>query len=106
MRPVVARTTQALPTSPVVALDFYGRPQVSLQVVISGTATVVVEQTLDDVQNMASGAITWFPHPDTLLASTSINAQGNYAYVPRAVRMRQTAGSGSAALTVLQAGIG
>lgn len=106
MSPITVSTSDAsggaVDSAPAV-LDYYGRPEVSLQVVVTGTATYTVQQTLDNL--LKEGVTpTWFDHPDTGLVAASTNAQGNYAYIPAAVRVRQTAGSGSVALTVLQAG--
>jgi hypothetical protein len=85
-------------------LDYYGRPEVSLQAVVTGTATYTIQQTLDNPLE-AGVTPTWFDHPDTNLVSQTVNRQGNYAYIPVAVRVRQTAGSGSVTLTVVQAGL-
>jgi hypothetical protein len=85
-------------------LDYYGRPEVSIQVVVTGTVTYTVQQTLDNVLNTAITP-TWFSHPDANLVAQTVNRQGNYAYIPAAVRLQQTAGTGSAVLTIIQAGL-
>ena len=107
MRPIKVSTSNAsggaVNSDPAV-LDLYGRPEVSLQVVVTGTATYTVQQTLDNPLK-AGETLTWFDHPDTELVAQSANRQGNYAYIPAAVRVRQTAGAGSVTLTVLQAGL-
>lgn len=87
-----------------VVLDYYGRPEVSLQAVVTGTATYTVQQTLNNPLDTTQ-TLTWFDHPDSALVGATANQQGNYAYIPVAVRLKQTAGSGSVALTVLQAGL-
>lgn len=90
--------------TPPIPLDYQGRPEVSLQVVVtSGTPTWTVQQTLDDVQNNATP--TWFNHPDTNMVSQTVNRQGNYAYIPTAVRLRINAAAAGATLTVIQAGL-
>ena len=107
MRPSVVATSNASVTtknSNPVVLDYYGRPEVSLQVVVTGTATWTVQQTLDNVLD-STVTPTWFNHPDTNMNAQTVNRQGNYAYIPTAVRIQQTAGSGSTALTVVQAGL-
>lgn len=96
----VSRTTTG---QSVIPLNTYGDPSVALQVVIlTGTATYSVQQTLDDP---ASGDVTWFDHPDAALVASTTNRQGNYAYCPRAVRLNVTAIAGGATvtLTVIQA---
>lgn len=100
MRPIIisqtgAGSTQAAP------LDIHGRPEISVQVVVSGTVNYTVEQTLDD----PAGTPTWFSHPDTNLVSATASKQGNYGYVPRAVRLKVNSGTGTATLTIIQAGI-
>jgi hypothetical protein len=97
---VVSRTTTG---TKVVPLNFYGRPEVSVQVVISGgTATYSIQQTLDDPSGSSP---TWFDHSDSTLVAATTNKQGNYAYIPRAVRLNVTAISGATVtMTVIQAG--
>lgn len=107
MRPSVLTTSDAsggTKNSNAAVLDYYGRPEVSLQVVVTGTATWSVQQTLDNVLD-TSITPTWFDHPDTNMAAQTVNRQGNYAYIPTAVRLQQTAGSGSVRLTIVQAGL-
>ncbi len=107
MRPIILTTTDAsggTQTSAVAPLDIHGRPEVSLQLDVTGTATCTVQQTLDDPWD-STITPTWFDHPDINLVGATADKQGNYAYIPRAVRLRQTAGKGSAKLTIIQAGI-
>lgn len=107
MRPIVLNTSNAsggTVNSGAAVLDYYGRPEVSLQVVVTGTATWTVQQTLDNVLD-TSITPTWFDHPDTNMVTQTVNRQGNYAYIPTAVRLQQTAGSGSVRLTIVQAGL-
>lgn len=108
MRPITLSTSDAsagTKNSAPAALDYYGRPEVSLQVVVTGTATWTVQQTLDNVLD-ATATITYFSHPDTAnMVTQTVNRQGNYAYIPTAVRLQQTAGTGSAILTIVQAGL-
>lgn len=88
--------------TPPVILDIHGRPEVSLQVVVSGTVTWTLQQTLDNIWDVASP--TWFSHPDANMVSQTVNRQGNYAYIPSATRLQITSGTGSATLTVVQSG--
>ena len=106
MKPIVQTLTDAsagAKTSNPIIMDYFGQPEVSLQVVVSGTVNWTVQQTLDDPNNGAT--VTWFPHPDTNMVTQIVNRQGNYAYVPVAVRLLLSSGSGSATLTVVQTGI-
>ena len=107
MRPIQVSVSDAsggAKNSAPAVLDYYGRPEVSLQVVVTGTATYTVQQTLDNPLD-ANATVTWFDHPDTNLVSQTVNRQGNYAYIPTAVRVRLNSGSGSVRLTVTQAGL-
>lgn len=106
MKPIVQTLTDAsagAKTSNPIIMDYFGKPEVSLQVVVSGTVNWTIQQTLDDPNN--GGTVTWFPHPDTNLVAQTVNRQGNYAYIPVAVRLLLSSGSGSATLTVVQTGI-
>jgi hypothetical protein len=87
-----------------IVLDYYGQYGVSLQVVVTGTATWTVQQSLDNP--LTEGAtVTYFDHPDPNMVAQIVNRQGNYAYNPVAVRIRQTAGTGSVRLTAVQVGL-
>lgn len=108
MRPIILTTSDAsggTKNSNPAVLDYYGRPEVSLQVVVTGTATWTVQQTLDNPLT-AGVTPTWFNHPDTAnMVAQTTNKQDNYAYIPVAVRLQQTAGTGSVKLTIVQAGL-
>jgi hypothetical protein len=92
-----AKTSQTLP------LDIHGRPDISLQVAVTGTANWTVQQTVDNVFDPSITPV-WFDHPDTNMVAQTVNRQGNYAYVPAATRIVLNSGTGSARFTVLQSG--
>lgn len=102
MRQVILSQTGA-GTSAVAPLDIHGRPDISLQVVVTGTVNYTVQQTLDNVYD-TTVTPTWFDHPDANLVAQTVNRQGNYAYVPAAVRLVVNSGSGTARLTIIQSG--
>ena len=102
MRQIIASKTGA-GSSATIVLDRNGRPEISLQVVVSGTVNYTVQQTLDD-PFASGGVVTWFDHPDSNLVAATANKQGNYAYVPSAVKVLVNSGSGTATLTVIQSG--
>ncbi len=107
MRPSVVSVSDAsggAKNSNPIILDYYGRPEVSLQVVVTGTATWTVQQSLDNPLT-AGATVTYFDHPDPNMVAQTVNRQGNYAYTPVALRIRQTAGTGSVRLTAVQAGL-
>lgn len=90
-----------------IVLDIFGRPEVSLQVVVTGTTNWTVQQTVDRVENVinAPSSCTWFSHPDPNMVAQAVNRQGNYAYLPTAVRLVMNSGNGAAVLTAMQAGL-
>lgn len=100
MRPTTV-TQSAAGTSAWIPLDYKQNPfNVGLGLVISGTNTVDVEHTFDDVFD-STITPTAFKH-STLTAKTT-NSDGNYAFPIRAVRLNVTAyTSGSASLKILQ----
>jgi len=102
MRQIVLTQTGA-GNSVAAPLDIHGRPDISLQVVVTGTVNYTVQQTLDNPFDTALTP-TWFNHPDANLVAQTVNRQGNYAYVPAAVRLVVNSGSGTARLTIVQSG--
>ncbi len=104
MRPI--RVVQSsVGASQAIVLDVNGRPEVSLQADVTGVATYSIQQTLDNVFDPTITPI-WLDHPDSNLVGQTVDRQGNYAYIPFAVRVNLTAGAGSVALTVIQSGLG
>jgi len=106
MKPITVTTSDAsggTKNSGNIVVDHHGKPQISLQAVVTGTATYTIQQTLNDPYD-STQTVTWFNHPDSALVAATTNQQGNYGYVPLMIRLQQTAGTGSVTLTVLQAG--
>lgn len=103
MRQIVISQTGA-GTSVTIPLDIHGRPEISLQVAVTGTVNWTLQQSLDNPFD-ASITPTWIDHPDTNMVAQTVARQGNYAYVPAALRLVVNSGSGTARLTVIQAGI-
>lgn len=99
MRPQVISITGTGQTA-WIPLDYKQNPfNIGLGVVVNGTITYNVEHTFDDV--LAPGVTpTAFTH-STLVAQTT-NKDGNYAFPVRAVRINNTAGTGTTTLTILQ----
>jgi hypothetical protein len=91
--------------SPPIPLDVYGRPEISIQVDITGAGPWGIEQTLDNPFTTPAANILWVPHPDANMIGQTVDRQGNYAFLPAALRLVQT-GAGTVKLTVLQAGGG
>jgi hypothetical protein len=102
MRQIVVTQTGAGNSVPI-PVDIHGRPDISLQVTVSGTVNWTVQQTLDNP--FTTAAPTWFNHPDTsnMVAQTA-GRQSNYGFVPAAIRLVVNSGAGSATLTIVQSG--
>lgn len=108
MRPIrVTVSTQT--ASKTLPMDQYISPfNLGLGVVLSVGAdlTYTVEHTFDDVwaANFNPATAKWFSHATMVNKTTSFD--GNYAYPVTAIRLNVTAHtSGTATLTVVQAGI-
>lgn len=65
-----------------------------------GDVTFTVQHTFDDP---AIGFTTWYSHP-TVVDETA-NADGNYAFPVTGIKVLVTAGTGSATMQLVQAGI-
>ena len=99
MRPQVIKQT-GTGTSAWIPLDYKQSPfNVGFGVVVSGTVTYTIEHTFDDVFD-SSITPTAFQH--STVVGQSANANSNYAFPVRAVRITISAGTGSATLTLLQ----
>lgn len=102
MRPqVISVSSQA--ASAWIPVDMYQTPfNVGFGVVLSNTPnlTYSVEHTFDDVYD-STITPTAFPH--TSVAAKTANADGNYAFPVRAIRLNVTTyAAGTATLTILQ----
>ena len=89
-------------SSNVLPMDLYISPfNVGFGVVATGTVTYTVQHTFDNPQTVASPV--WFSHPT--IAAKSDNQDGNYAFPVAAIKVLVTAGAGTAAMTLIQAGV-
>ena len=103
MRPVVLTVT-GTGVSNVYPTDHYVSPfNVAIGVVTDGI-TYTIQHTFDDVfaEGFDPTTATWFDH--ATLAGLADNADGNYAFPVRGIRL-STSGSGTASATVIQAGM-
>lgn len=107
MRPIRVMVGSAT-TSAVIPLDQYISPfNVSIGVTLSAGAglTYKVQHTFDDVFDPSFNPATaaWFDHAS--VTGKTANADGNYAFPIKGLRLNVTAyTTGNATLTVLQAG--
>lgn len=102
MRPIVITKT-GTGSSAVASLDTYRNPfNVGIGVVVSGTVNYTIQHTFDDIFNSAVTPV-WFSHPT--LAGLTANADGNYAFPVRAIKILVNSGAGTATATIVQAGM-
>jgi len=99
MRPQVISKT-GTGTTAWIPVDYKQSPfNVSLGAVVSDTITYNIEHTFDDVFD-TTVTPTAFIH--SVLTAQTTNKDGNYAFPVRAIRINNTAGTGSTTLTILQ----
>jgi hypothetical protein len=100
---IVTRTGTG--SSATVAMDIYISPfNVGFGVFVTGTANITIQHTFDNPQTTASPK--WYNHPTVLsVALTDAGQDGNYAFPVAAIKVLVNSGSGTATLTVIQAGI-
>ena len=99
MRPQIFSIT-GVGTSAWIPLDYRQNPfNVGFGVVVNGTITYDIEHTFDDVLQPDTTP-TAFKHA-SLVAQTA-NKDGNYAFPIKAIRINNTAGTGTTTVTLLQ----
>ena len=97
---VVSKT--GVGSSAIIPMNLDSTPfNVGFGVVVAGTVTYTVQHTFDNPWTTTSPV--WFDHPT--VAAEDANADGNYAFPVAAIKVAVTAGTGTATLTVIQAGI-
>lgn len=99
MRPQVISKT-GTGTTAWIPVDYKQSPfNVSVAAVVNGTITYNVEHTFDEVFDPSVTPVA-FIH--SVLTAQTTNKDGNYAFPVRAIRINNTAGTGSTTLTILQ----
>lgn len=109
MQPITVSTTDATAGttySRPVRMDTWANAQSIIQVNVTGTATYTVETSMDDPNSptnpVALGSMVWVNCADTNVVAKSAAGQGVLAATPVFIRLKQTAGNGSATMTVAQ----
>lgn len=99
MRPQVISIT-GTGTTAWIPLDYKQSPfNVSVAAVVNGTVTYDIEHTFDEIFN-TTVTPTAFKHAS--ITAQTANKDGNYAFPVRAIRVNNTAGTGTTTLTILQ----
>ena len=102
MRAIIVSKT-GTGSSSVAPMDTYISPfNVGFGIVVTGTVNYTVQHTFDDVLQ-AGVTPTWYAHPT--IASKTDNQDGNYAFPVTAIKLLVNSGTGTATLTVIQAGL-
>ena len=103
MRPSTVSLSAAA-SSPALPVNLNISPvNIGFGVTLSGGApNYTVQHTFDDVFDSAVTPV-WFNHPT--VAALVANADGNYAFPIRAIRLTYNSGAGTAKLTAIQAGL-
>lgn len=111
MQPITVSTTDAsggTTYSRPVRMDSWANAQTVVQVKVSGSATYTVETSMDDPNSptnpVAVGSMTWNDALDTNIVAQSSAKTGAFVVTPTFIRLKQTAGNGSATMTVAQFG--
>lgn len=101
MKPVT-KTQAGTGSSAVIPIDYLLTPvSVGFGVVATGTVNYTVQHTFDEA--IRGTPTNWFDHATVAAQTTS--KTGSYDFPISAIRVTVNSGTGSAALTVLQAGI-
>lgn len=89
-----------------VPVDLYLAPvNIGLGLTVSGTVDVTVQHSFDDPFNSDLSIIpVWFDSDAAELVNASTNQDGNFAFPPRMIRLLTNSGTGTAVLTIVQAG--
>lgn len=83
-----------------IPLDYKQSPfNVGMGCVVSGTITYDIEHTFDDIYD---SSITPTAFTNSTITGKSANFDGNYAFPIRAMRINNTAGTGTTTVTILQ----
>lgn len=107
MRPVTVQAGASPASSPVIPLDIYLKPfDVTMQCVVTGVITYSVEWTNDDVFSPTFDPATanWFAAAANVTGATTSQV-ATLQSVVTGLRVRTTAGNGSVAMRVTQAGM-
>lgn len=106
MRPVTVTASAVAASAPVVLDYLVDDFKVGIVVKVTGTITYTVQYTMDDP--FASGGLTgatWIDSSDTGVVGATATKATSFTFPVRAVRVNNTAGTGSTSMTVVMGGI-
>lgn len=93
--------TNGVGASSIVAPDTAQNPfNMGIGCELTGTVNYTVQHTFDDVMNVAMENLVWFAN--TGLTGKSANADGNYAFAVRGIRVLVNSGTGSIVANFVQ----
>jgi len=111
MQPITVSTSDAsggTVYSRLVRMDPWANPVSIVQLSFAGTATVTVEGSMDDPNSptnpVAESSMTWVTASAASLNGAQTNVQAILSATPIFLRLKQTAGNGTATMTVAQFG--
>ena len=101
-RPMILTTSGTEASSVAPLCHFVGRFNVSVNTVVTGSATYTLQFTADNpfASNFVPASANWKSHPS--MTSSTISEIVEFTAPVRAVRINQTAGAGSVSATVIQ----
>lgn len=104
MRTVTVSVTGVAVSAPIPVDQYLSPCNIGLAFIRGAGCTATVQHTFDDVfsPTFDPATATWFNHPT--MAAMVANADGNYAYPPKAIRLNQSVGAALSRLVVNQAG--
>jgi hypothetical protein len=105
MKPITVSQTAAGSTG-TIPLNVNVNPfNIGIAVVVSGTVNYTVQYTFDNVWSATynSATATWFDHAS--LGAQTTSQTGNFAFPVAGMRLTVNSGSGTATMTVIQAGL-
>ena len=105
MQPQIAFVTGVGSSNVLVVSPYISPFNVGLGVKVTGTITYTIQHTFDNplAPGFSAASATWYNH--AYMNTQSANMDGNYAYPVQAIRVSTSAGSGTAQLTLIQAGM-
>ena len=91
-----------------IAFDIMRNPfNIGIGAIVTGTATYSIQHTFDNIYDSAYNPATgnWFSNDNTAFVNGTSSAAGNYYFPVTASRLVISSGTGSVAVTYIQAGL-